>query len=142
MVSRIEALAMPSYPHFKPIETKLAKLFLRKFVIDGEYHFDFRLPIEIPKRWLEYPEPVREMLISLKQRRIDILIETSDRDYIVELEPRLSARGIGQLLTYQRIYTTKVKLGRKTVLIDACLEADEDTKKIAESFGIRVFLLK
>jgi len=135
---RTEALLKPSYPHFKPIETQLAKKFMIRYPIIGNYIFDFRLPIDVPEDWERHPEPIRKMLISLKQRRIDLVIETRDFDYLIEFEPRLSATGLGQLLLYKEIYTTKVRPGRSVKLIAACFEFDQTTKEIAEKFGIEV----
>ena len=129
---------MPKYPHFKPIETQIAKKFLRKFRIPGNYIFDFRLPVELPPRVEEYPPEVRRALRSLKARRLDIVIETKEMDYLIEIKERANAYGIGQLLAYKEIYTTKVKPGRLVQLLLVCEESDPDIERVAKSFGITV----
>jgi len=129
---------MPKYPHFKPIETQIAKKFLRKYRIPGNYIFDFRLPVELPPRVELYPPEVRRALRALKARRLDIVIETKELDYLVEIKVRANAYGIGQLLAYREIYTTKVKPGKPTQLLLVCEESDKDIEEVAKRFGITI----
>jgi len=136
MVTWREALLMPKYPHFKRIETEIAKRFIRKFRIPGNYIFDFRLPVELPPRIEQYPPNVRRALRALKARRIDIVIETPELDYLVEIKTRANAYGVGQLLAYNEIYTTKVKPGRRTQLLLVCEVADIYMKKACKALGI------
>ena len=136
MVTWLQAIAMKKYPHFKPIETEIAKRFLRKYRIEGNYIFDFKLPVELPRRIETYPPEIRRALRSLKARRIDIVIETREMDYLVEIKERANAYGIGQLLAYKEIYTTKVKKGRLVQLLLVYAESDPDIEAIAKKFGI------
>ena len=134
----MEALQMPKYPHFKRIETEMAKKFIRKFRIPGNYVFDLRLPVKLPERVEQYPPNVRRALYSLKARRLDLVIETPEMDYLVEFKVRANTQGIGQLLTYREIYTTKIKPGRLTQLLLVCMESDEDIEKVAKKLGITI----
>jgi len=129
---------MPKYPHFKRIETEMAKKFIRKFRIPGNYVFDLRLPVKLPERVEQYPPNVRRALYSLKARRLDLVIETPEMDYLVEFKVRANTQGIGQLLTYREIYTTKIKPGRLTQLLLVCMESDEDIEKVAKKLGITI----
>ncbi len=136
MVSWIEALRIKRYPHFKPIETEIAKMFIRKYKIPGDYIFDFRLPVEEIPRWRSYPEYIQRAIRSLKARRIDIVIRDKEMTYLVEVKDRLNAQCIGQLLVYREIYSKKVEYGKPIGLIATYRVSDRDTEEIARSFGI------
>jgi len=129
------------FPHFKKIETEIMKRFLAGKYIMGKYTFDYRLPVTIDPRWEMLPPNLKKMMIALKQRRLDALCETQRVDYIIEVEPRLSSRGIGQLLTYKHIYMTKVKPGKRIELVSVVASADKDTLEVAKAHGITVYVV-
>ena len=88
------------FRHFRPMELFIAKEFVRKEYIHGTYYFDVYLFTEEIWDWLKkMPEQYWRMAIPYAHR-IDCVIITEDKIYLVEFKIRLKYSAIGQLMGY------------------------------------------
>jgi hypothetical protein len=125
----------------RPRERAIAERFLAKHMLDGKFSFYYHLPVaEYPPVAGLLPEE-RRMVQALRELKIDILVETTYVDYIIEVKPQTDTRMLGQLETYRNIYTTKVKPGRKVELWAVVEAEDPSLKAIFAEHGIKVVVV-
>lgn len=102
----------PWYPGLPSHEAYLWRLWLQTYEREF-YRFDYNVRVG---RGLTPPEPAdgaarpdeeryRRMWTMLTQRRIDVVGWRLDETWLIEVDPRPSARALGQLAMYEQLYT-------------------------------------
>ena len=131
----------PPFPHFKPHEVKIMRLFLGLGLLKGEYRFNVRLFPEVIE---PAPEAEPEMYFAwhmLRAKRIDAVCERPDAIWLLEVKDVLRPSAIGELLTYRALYDRQFRPLRPLRLGVVCGEDDELVRPACEEQGIRVWVL-
>lgn len=115
------------------------KAFKRQHDLQNEVcKFDVRVGTELqecPNAEAKY----QRLWASLSAKRIDVLIEGEDEDWIVEIKPRAGMVALGQLLTYRYLFTLEAKAGRRVLATCLCAEVDPDVLPIFRQRGIALW---
>ncbi len=111
------------YPHLRPKDVKI----WNKFIDDNP---DFFKEVEYDVKvgaGREYPEaeegPIKEDLIYLSKKRIDVVGFTNDEIYIIELKPKAGMSAIGQALSLAELYREEAPIDK--VVLPAIITDEE-----------------
>ena len=95
------------FTHLTPGEITLARAFIEKNPINATgWRFDEHLGEGMPivPTWPAY---IAYMAKTLTQRRVDMIGETPQGEWIIELKERGNIHAVGQLLVYAALYMEK-----------------------------------
>ena len=112
---------------FRPAdERSLGEMFKRLKIISGDYRW------EVPVGEGKYAHPY------LGKRRIDLVIQREDEDWVIEIERTLNYEAIGQVTAYDELWKEKnpYRKVRKGII---CFTAPEDLLDVAKKKNIEVF---
>ena len=90
----------------------------------------------------EYCEKLRGMWKYLGSKRADVIAETKDEVWIIEVTDELSIKAMGQLMTYKALWLDDPKISKPVEMILVCGWTDADILASMQSYGIRVFSQK
>jgi len=136
MVVSVRTVIKPKF-----VEKRLFDKLLPLLPPDGRVTIGFRLPTLKPVITEGLlPNEIR-MIESLRQKKIDVLVERETEDWIMELKGQMDMKMLGQLMTYKNIYQTRVKMGRKVKLVAVVEKADEELMDAFKEARIEVIEL-
>jgi len=93
------------YRHYKPIELKIARQFIRECILPGTYYFDvYLLTPEAEQFMARYPPHYWRMAIPYLMK-IDAVCYQPEAAWILEFKEELRPSAIGQLITYKDLFT-------------------------------------
>ncbi|MGR3319644.1 MAG: hypothetical protein ACUZ8O_14345 [Candidatus Anammoxibacter sp.] len=88
-----------------------------------------------------FTEDDRKMWLSLTQKRIDVLLEFSDKVWIVELRRVASSGALGRLMMYKQLYEEDPVLSKPVTLALVTDFKDEDVENIAFTLGVKYIVV-
>jgi len=157
MVMRV----FPRYPHMGPEESKIWHRFLSatrmRFTridydvrggtgyIPSWLEREYRTKLElyekglITQRDLELTEATLKSTQALTQLRIDVVAETDDAIWILEVKPRAGRSALGQLEAYYFWFMKQFRPAKRVRLGVVCYEVDRNMEPIFASRGIAIF---
>jgi len=113
---------------FRPTddERSLGEMFKRLKIISGDY------------RWEVLVGEGKSVHPYLGKRRIDLVIQREDEDWVIEIERTLNYEAIGQVTTYEELWKERnpYRKVRKGII---CFTAPEDLLDVAKKKNIEVF---
>lgn len=144
VVTRKNALQIAErikYRHYKPDELELAKDFVRQALLPGKYYFDYYLMTEAAKKiWEEQAPPTLSDVVPWCMR-VDAVVFIGRKVWLLEFKERLRPSGVGQLLTYERLWKEQYG-GGKPVLLGYVARVDNaDMHSTLEEKGIRWWIV-
>jgi len=125
------------YRHYKPDELQIAKAFIRKPYIVGQYFFDYYLLTDAAMRIIEIEVPPKLADIVPWMQRIDAVLFKGKKVFIIEFKDRLRASGIGELLTYRELWEKQYGFGREVELIYVYRDEDPTFHRVLERHKIQ-----
>ena len=141
LLKLIEEGWLPKFPHFKPIERRLATLFIQKYRIEGKYAFSVPLPTTRAKILMQKEEEWLRREAYLYCFKLDILIDCDYYYYIIEVKERIRPSALGQLAIYHDLFIREYKPNKPVYLGITYLIRDTDVETAAYARGIRLFPL-
>lgn len=151
----------PRYPHMGPEESKIWHKFLATADLNFvRINYDVRvgvgvIPKSLEEEYLRRKELYEKGLIdyrslreieaqiesvkALTQLRIDVVAETADKIYIIEVKPRAGRSALGQLESYYFWYLQQYRPTKPVSLAVVCYEVDRNLEPIFFSKGIVIF---
>lgn len=84
----------------------------------------------------EFTENEKLMWLQLTQKRIDLLLEFTDKIWIVELRRIASSGALGRLLMYKRLYAEDPVIPKPVTLALVTDAKDDDVEDTAYILGI------
>ena len=84
------------------------------------------------------PEKDRKMFYDNTAKRIDVLAETKDELWIVEVATRPGLRAVGQLQTYLALWMEDPKILKTTKAVLVCQSIDADMERSLVFYGMYV----
>jgi len=127
--------------HMRIWERTIMMRFIEKKILVGKYDFDIHVRVAEPIYPTPLPDNFKYMWEKLTNKRIDAICETEDTIWIIEVKDRLRPSGIGQLLTYKILYTTKYMPAKKVELAYVSAVDDTDIRHICDAYNIHVFIV-
>jgi len=153
----------PRYPHMGPIESEIWHKFLavtelnfirinydvsvgRGYIpayLMEEYKHKKELYEKglLDYRSLREVEAVIESASYLTKLRIDVVAETSEHIWIIEVKPRASKSALGQLECYRFWYVKQHRPAKAVRLAIVCYDVDRNVEPLFNLKGIRIFKL-
>jgi len=156
-------LLRPRYPHMGPYEARLWDTFLKKppWRIE-KVEYDVRVGPGYTPPWLrerlvkifekkrlgipltrdeELDLSVAESARAITQLRIDVVVHTPEKVYLVEVKPRAGRSALGQLEAYIYWYLRQYKPAKPVRLAIVCRELDRNMAPIFAERGVEVHLV-
>jgi hypothetical protein len=130
-----------SYPHFKPAERAILERYIANGAPSGDWTCDYRLQVlekHVPRC---FQGSERGMWIALHQKRIDALVQTPTRVFIIEVKERVTSTAVGQLLVYAQLYREQTGDARPIELVLVAGEDDPIAHAAIEAQGITVLVV-
>jgi len=125
------------FPHFKPIETEVAKKLIKERAITGIWKWDVHLETPQSRRMRESGDSLQMSEAPLYDMRIDGVCEAATEIWIVEIDNRLRPSAIGKLRTYMRLYKEQYAPMKPIRLLVAASEDNEVMHNVLYAEGIR-----
>ena len=127
------------FPHYTEEERRALEEFMKAGILHGVWSFEVRLKSRISEFAKELPENWRRMWETVTAKRIDAVCEEPDRINIIEVKRRLMSSGIGQLITYEKMYKEQFKPTKPIQLWMVAWENDPDVAKVCADMGIKTW---
>lgn len=129
------------YRHYKPDELTLAKDFVRMALLPGKYFFDYYLMTDSARKIVEGMEPPMLKDIVPWLMRVDCVVFIGRKAWLIEFKERLRPSGVGQLLTYEKLWKEQYG-GDKPVILGYVARVDDKTMhSTLEDKGIRWWII-
>ena len=102
-------------------------------------HYDCRLggPGFTPA---DYDEKLRGMWKYLGSKRADVIAETKDQIWLIEVTSEVHVKALGQLMMYKSLWLKDPKSSKPVVMVLVCDEEDADVVASMEGCGVRIFV--
>ena len=131
----------PPVKHYKPREILIAFKAAELGLLRGKCVFNLRIPPPLRPRRPGETEWEYQWWQFLRSKEIDCVCFRNGEVDIIEFKDRVRPSGIGQLLTYAKLFKQYYRFNGKINLIYICGEDDPQTRKVAEDLGIKVYVL-
>lgn len=129
----------PSYPHMSPLDKMIWDRFIHshpdKFL---RVWYDFRIGDEdpIPE---DLPASVRSAWFDLSYWRVDVIGETKDSIFVIEVKPFANSKAIGQALGYAAIFKTDEMPGLPVVPVVITDRIFPTTQRVADALDVELW---
>jgi len=135
-----ERLAIP-VKHFKPRELELVMVAAQLGYLKGRCIYNYRLdPPRRPRRPGESEDEYRWWQF-LRSKEIDAVCFEGDTAYIIEFKDRARPSGVGQLLTYAKLFKEQTRWEGEIKLMYIVGEGDPQVESLCREMGIEVIVL-
>jgi hypothetical protein len=88
----------------------------------------------------DYDENLRGMWKYLGSKRADVIAETRDKVWIIEVTSEAHIKALGQLMTYKSLWLEDPKNSKPVEMVLVCDEEDADVVASMQGYGIRIFI--
>jgi len=127
------------FPRYTKEEDTVAREFIKEKKWKGEYYFDVHLTSRKAKFVENLPAPLARLWTEVTAKRIDMLVVTRDRIRIVEVKRYMLSSGIGQLLTYRKMFKEEYRPNVPIELWYAVWYYDPDIISICQQLNINTW---
>src|SRR3990167_1253250 len=129
-----------SYPHMSPVDKIIWDRFIHnhpdKFV---RVWYDFRIGDEDPVPE-ELSASVRSAWWDLSYWRVDVIGETANHIYVIEVKPFANSKAIGQALSYAAIFRTDEEPGLPVSPVVITDRIFPTTQRVADMLGVELWV--
>jgi len=129
------------FRHYKPEELEVARRFIAKALLPGDYKFDVYLLTERAKEIMKRLLPKQKALAIPWMARIDMVCEDPYYTWIIEVKQELRRSGIGELMNYRDLYVQQYRPIRPVRLAYVAKIDDLDVHRSCVRRRIKVFLV-
>ena len=133
-----ENMKKPLYPHMRKTDEEIWTRYLEKFK-NQKTHYIYDMKIgegHYPPD--EFTPPEQKMVQDLSRLRIDVVECTSTETHIIEVTRRVTARTIGQVLSYLMLHRLEGLEVLPTRPVIVCEECNKDFEDIADGYNIEI----
>jgi len=127
--------------HMGLVERAILARWLAVHDIAGEHIYDLHLVTPEPVWPVHYTEADKEQWRYLVMKRVDLMIKTDERIWIIEVTPRVSTRALGALQLYRTIVQRELWPGWPVTLGVIAEAGDPAVEEVCVSQGVRVWLV-
>jgi len=127
--------------HLKPRELVLAYIAVTHNILRGRCVFNYRLDPPIRPRRPGESEEEYLWWQFLRSKEIDAVCFDGDTAYIVEFKDRARPSGVGQLLTYAKLFKEQEGWEGEIKLVYIVGEGDPQVEALCRDLGIEVVVL-
>ena len=78
---------------------------------------------------------------AIYRKRIDVVMETVDEVWIIEVKPRAGMSALGQLLTYSELYEREFSPDKDLHLAVVCERLEQDAEDLLTLHGVDIFVV-
>ena len=116
----------PAYPHLMPLEVPIWERFLAEYgFLFTRLTYDVHVGEGAPISEDATPGEVRQIQ-AITRKRIDVVGETKDELWIIEVKPRAGHAAAGALLNYRRLYRREYHSLKPVRLVVVCERVEWD----------------
>lgn len=127
--------------HMGLVERAILKRWLAKDDIEGEHVYDLHLVTPEPVWPVHYTEADKENWRYLVMKRVDLLIRSSSRRWVLEVTPRVSTRALGALQLYRAILEKEEGKDPPITLGIIAEVGDLSVEEVCAVQGVRVWVV-
>jgi hypothetical protein len=88
----------------------------------------------------DYDEKLRGMWKYLGSKRADVIAETKDKVWIIEVTNEVKIKALGQLMLYKSLWLEDPKSSKPVEMVLVCDYVDADVVAGMQGYGIRIFV--
>jgi hypothetical protein len=132
---------LPKYPHMLPDEAAIWDRFLHS---KHETFLSLSYDVHVGEGVIPppgLPDWINNVIAATSQKRIDVVAETKDSIWIIELKPRGGMSAVGQLLAYEVLYNIKFKPIKPLKKVMMCERMAPDLDIVYSSYGIEIIII-
>ncbi len=89
----------------------------------------------------EEKDPLKQMWLRSTSKRADVIAETKDEIWIIEVTSESKVRAFGQLMLYTMLWGLDPKSTKPVKAVLVCDEIDTDVIAGAETYGVATYLV-
>jgi len=89
----------------------------------------------------KHEDPMDRMWRALTSKRADAIAETKDEVWLIEVSAYPGMRALGQLLTYEKLWSQDPKINKPVVMILAAEQIDPDVGLSYTPYGVVLHLV-
>lgn len=133
---------MPNlFPHLMPLEVPIWMRFLASTDIEFiSFKYDVHLGAGAPVD-PSWPDWLVRQVAAVSRKRVDVIGETVDAIWIIEIKPRAGMGALGQLLAYAQLFEREYRPRKPVVKLALCERVEPDVPAVFARFGIRVIVV-
>lgn len=88
----------------------------------------------------DYDEKLRGMWKYLGSKRADVIAETKDQIWLIEVTSEMHVKALGQLMMYKSLWLKDPKSSKPVEMVLVCDEEDANVVASMEGCGVRIFV--
>ena len=88
----------------------------------------------------DYDEKLRGMWKYLGSKRADVIAETKDKIWIIEVTNEVSVKALGQLMLYKSLWMEDPKSSKPVEMVLVCDEEDANVIAGMKDYDVRIFV--
>jgi len=100
------------FRHYKAEELDLARDFVKSAALPGTYFFDYYLMTDAARHIASFMQPPMLKDIVPWLMRVDLVVFQGNKVWIIEFKDRLRPSGVGQLLSYKKLWLEQYGSGK------------------------------
>jgi len=130
-----------AFEHLNKEERIIAESAVVKGLVSDNAKYDIKVGEGfVPTNQYFTPSEI-EMAKNLTQKRIDAVDESESEIKLIEFTPRLSARTLGNLMSYSVLYKKQFTPSKPVRLVLIAGEDDKDLRVVADAHNISVMIV-
>lgn len=134
-------MAKVKYKHMLSDEAELWTRFLKAEEVEFlELHYDVHVGT-LPDLPADTSPEMAKLAESIYRKRIDVVMETEEEIWIIEVKPRAGMSALGQLLTYEILFRREFAPEKDTHLAVVCERLEQDAEDLLTLHGIDIFVV-
>jgi hypothetical protein len=130
------------YPHLWKKDYDTWTAFLRSEHNDFEqvwYDVHVGAPMHVPAG---SPAFMKNVVDGVSRKRIDVVARQGKRLWIIEVKPEANMKGIGQVVTYKKLFVKEFRITESVKAMIIATTCDRDVLKTAEDLNVTIIALE
>jgi len=128
-------------PHYKELEIVTIRIFIDGNYLPGKYTFNKHIPYQPNEKEKLLTDQELRMIIALKSMRIDLIVETIENVWVMEVAKNLKLSYTGKLLGYTHLYNRMFKPKKPLRMGVIAREEDVLSREALEAQGIKIWIV-
>lgn len=128
-------------PHMLKVDIPIWYRFLEKYGSQfNSLYYDCLLggPHLTPR---EEKDPLLRMWRFNTSKRADVIVETKDEVWIIEVTSEPKVRALGQLMMYKRLWKEDPKSNKSLKVVLVCDRVDADVVAASSTYGVETYVV-
>ena len=129
------------YKHLLPSEIKIWDRVLANppwTIIRADYDVHLGVGAPLNPAW---PDWLKAQVKAVSRKRVDVIVETPEDIWIVEIKPRAGMSALGQVLCYRELYVREYQPTKRVRMVVIAERAESDVPSVYRQFDVGLLLV-